>query len=334
MKELGTRMNFVLSNSLYDKNKTSRKYWHCFRQHSHTYVTKYLQWNKKKRTTILIICCTPQVMVNGLPGKMSSEVLKVVLERGLDVVPYSLTAESQPDLLFRLQQINHCPSITLLKPTQRDSEIRKIVRDYPRLIAVDYTHPDAVNSNALFYQTYQIPFVMGTTGGDREQLIQSTLQSNTYAVIAPNMGKQIVALQTMLDKMAQSFPHLFQNYRLQVTESHQQNKADTSGTAKEIIQSFIKMGAHFDVNTNLRMIRSPKEQQEELKIPTEYLSGHAFHTYRLTSPDNSVEIAFQHNVLGRNIYAQGTVDAVVFLWNKIQHKESKKLYNMMDVLME
>lgn len=199
---------------------------------------------------------------------------------------------------------------------------------------MDYTHPDAVNSNALFYQQYQIPFVMGTTGGDREQLIQSTLRSGVYSVIAPNMGKQIVALQTMLEKMAQNFPTVFQKYQLQVTESHQQTKADTSGTAKEIIQSFVKMGAQFDYNTDLRMIRNPVEQQQELKIPPEYLSGHAFHTYRLTSPDKSVEIAFQHNVFGRNIYAQGTVDAVVFLWNKIQQKASKKLYNMMDVLAE
>ncbi|EME31479.1 dihydrodipicolinate reductase [Galdieria sulphuraria] len=271
-------------------------------------------------------------MVNGLPGNMSSEVLNVVLQRELPVVPYSLTAENQKEFSYHSKVSNQ--PITLLRPSQRASEIEKILQDYPRLIAVDYTHPDAVNSNALFYQKYGIPFVMGTTGGDREQLIQSTVQSNVYAVIAPNMGKQIVALQTMLNKMAQSFPGVFQNYRLQVTESHQQTKADTSGTAKEMIQSFVKMGAHFEYDKDLRMIRNPVEQQQELSIPPEYINGHAFHTYRLTSPDKSVQIAFQHNVLGRNIYAQGTVDAVVFLWNKIQQKASQKLYNMMDVLTE
>ncbi len=33
---------------------------------------------------------------------------------------------------------------------------------------------------------------MGTTGGDREKLIQDTIDSGTYAVIAPQMGKQVI----------------------------------------------------------------------------------------------------------------------------------------------
>ena len=39
-----------------------------------------------------------------------------------------------------------------------------------------------------------LPFVMGTTGGDRAALMEVTRDSGTYAVIAPNMCKQIVAL--------------------------------------------------------------------------------------------------------------------------------------------
>ena len=36
-----------------------------------------------------------------------------------------------------------------------------------RLIAVDYTHPSAVNANVEFYSKNGLNFVMGTTGGDR-----------------------------------------------------------------------------------------------------------------------------------------------------------------------
>jgi len=32
---------------------------------------------------------------------------------------------------------------------------------------------------------------MGTTGGDREQLVADAEAAGTYAVIAPNMGKQV-----------------------------------------------------------------------------------------------------------------------------------------------
>ena len=42
-----------------------------------------------------------------------------------------------------------------------------------------------------------------------------------YAVIAPNMAKQIVALQLGLKEMADRFPQSFSGYALTVTESHQ-----------------------------------------------------------------------------------------------------------------
>lgn len=45
--------------------------------------------------------------------------------------------------------------------------------------------------NARFYGRNKVPFVMGTTGGDREQLLADTKASGTYAVIAPQMGKQV-----------------------------------------------------------------------------------------------------------------------------------------------
>lgn len=63
------------------------------------------------------------------------------------------------------------------------------------MIVVDYTLPSAVNENATFYCENSLPFVMGTTGGDREKLIADVAASGNYAVIAPNMGKQIVAFQ-------------------------------------------------------------------------------------------------------------------------------------------
>jgi 4-hydroxy-tetrahydrodipicolinate reductase len=63
------------------------------------------------------------------------------------------------------------------------------------LVVIDFTLPFAVNPNAKVYAKYSLPFVMGTTGGDREMLMSDTKAAGIYAVIAPNMCKQIVALQ-------------------------------------------------------------------------------------------------------------------------------------------
>ena len=65
------------------------------------------------------------------------------------------------------------------------------------------------------------------------------------------------------------------------------------------------------------------------------LLGHAYHTYRLTSPDNTVSFEFQHNVCGRSIYAEGTVDAALFLRNRVEAGAGEKtVYDMIDVLQE
>jgi 4-hydroxy-tetrahydrodipicolinate reductase len=50
---------------------------------------------------------------------------------------------------------------------------------------------------------------------------------------------------------------------------------------------------------------------------------------RLTSPAGA---RAQHNVCGRSIYAQGTVDAVAFIAARARERSAKTLFNMVDVL--
>ncbi|CAK9160421.1 unnamed protein product, partial [Ilex paraguariensis] len=87
----------------------------------------------------------------------------------------------------------------------------------------------------------------------------------------------------------------------------------------------------------VKKIRDPKQQIEMVGVPKEYLSGHAFHI---------ISFEFQHNVCGRSIYAEGTVDAAIFLAKKVimlasskctarvQSKADKFIYSMIDVLRE
>ena len=43
-------------------------------------------------------------------------------------------------------------------------------------------------------------------------------------------------------------------------------------------------------------------------------------------------LEFQHNVCGREVYAEGTVDAALFLWRQVQAGTEQRLYSMIDVL--
>jgi 4-hydroxy-tetrahydrodipicolinate reductase len=204
------------------------------------------------------------------------------------------------------------------------------------------------------------------------------------------MNKQIVAFQNFMENFAEEKPNLLKGAILRITESHQEAKSDTSGTAKAMVAYFNQMGIEFSQKEIIK-IRDP-EKQREIGIPEKYLSGHAWHTYEIEggslpniqilfrelyrflgrddcfkeykkkvtfpqnpegrkivhlfreSPDQSVtfnalynpsqnpRVIFTHNVNGRGVYADGTIDAIRYLREKISSGEKGKVYSMIDVL--
>jgi 4-hydroxy-tetrahydrodipicolinate reductase len=267
-------------------------------------------------------------MVNGLPGNMAGVVARhVVADDRFSLLPYSLTG---PEIDIHSTSVGST-KVELVGPGQKDAVVPAIRQRAETPICVDYTHPSAVNENAAFYCRHGLPFVMGTTGGDRTALAEAVRSSETAAVIAPNMGKQIVGFQAMMAYAADNFPRLFEGYRLQVRESHQEGKADTSGTAKAMVGYFNRLGIPF-AEAEIEKERDPRKQMEEWGIPEACLSGHGWHTYTLASPDHTVTFTFTHNVNGREVYAAGTLDAAAFLAEKIREGAKGKVFTMIDVL--
>ncbi len=269
-----------------------------------------------------------KVMVNGMPGNMAANVARHVLnDSRFELIPFSLTGPEIPDMEHKLGSIK----IRLIHPGEREDALKELKKKEGLFISVDYTHPSAVNTNAQFLCDNILPFVMGTTGGDRKKLEEAVLSSATCAVIAPNMAKQIVGFQAMMEYAAETFPDLFSGYTLTVKESHQKGKADTSGTARAIIGYFNRLGIPF-TEQQIVMERDPENQRTNWGIPEEYLKGHGWHTYTLVSGDKTVRFEFIHNVNGRDIYARGTLDAIVFLNSRILEGAEGKVFSMIDVL--
>lgn len=271
------------------------------------------------------------VMVNGLPGRMATVVAHHVSRaKDLNLIDWSLTG---PEIEKDHVDIDGL-SVILLKPNEREEwiEAKKSLDDpMERFISVDFTHPSAVIGNAKFYCEHNLPFVMGTTGGDRVLLHTAVELLGNVAVIAPNMAKQIVGFQAMMEFAAENFPGLFSGYDLTIEESHQKGKADTSGTAKAMVGYFNKLGVSFTID-QIKKQRDPKVQQEIWGVPEEYLDGHGYHFYTLKSPDGTVTFQFVHEVNGRGIYASGTIDAINFLAKKVEEGVQGKVFTMIDVL--
>jgi 4-hydroxy-tetrahydrodipicolinate reductase len=268
------------------------------------------------------------VMVNGIPGKVATLVAEhICRDARFALVPYALTGPEIPETRYAGANFE----VRLVKPDERQRLITEIRKAHGELLSADFTHPTAVNANAVFYCDQGLPFVMGTTGGDRARLEETVQSSSIAAVVAPNMAKAIVGFQAMMAYAAETFPNLFKGYRLSIVESHQQGKADTSGTAKAMVGYFNRLGVAFSED-EIKKERDPAVQRSRWGIPQEYLGGHGWHTYSLVSGDGTVRMEFTHNVNGRDVYAHGTIDALLFLNQKVAQGVKGRMFTMMDVL--
>ena len=276
-----------------------------------------------------------RVMVNGMPGPMATAAAEACLRKGLNLAPVAMTGpDIEPCTIHVHDTVTDRSAKVKLIPSTETDELEASIAGLQEasdiVVAIDYTHPSAVNGNAEFYVAQGIPFVMGTTGGDREQLLRTVQTHN--CVIAPNMGKQIVAMQAALEYLETKYPGAFSGYELKVKESHQHTKADTSGTAKAVVDSLKNLNAQNEYTyDDIMMIRNDDEAIE-FGVPEDALKGHAFHRYTLTSSDGSVEFALEHNVAGRTVYAEGTADACKFLIQQITMDSDQRVYSMVDVL--
>lgn len=296
---------------------------------------------------------TLHVMVNGMPGPMATAAAEACLRKGLALTNVAMTGPDIDPCTITVASGGRSSNVRLVPSTSTadlETAITKLKEKHgdANVIVIDFTHPSAVNGNAEFYVKNRLPFVMGTTGGDRDGLMRAVggssgedASSDSTAkidcVIAPNMGKQIVAMQAAMEWLAEEYPGAFAGYDLHVIESHQKTKADTSGTAKAVVDSLKQLSQNDDyAYVDINQVRDEEAAMATMGVPEDGLNGHAFHTYTFTSPDQSVQFQLQHNVVGRSVYAEGTADAVLFLHKQLTGRSPEarrtRVYNMIDVL--
>lgn len=162
------------------------------------------------------------VMVNGMPGLMALETAMSCLDNGLDLVPYGFTGPDITTKTMKVQGKLKSVNVELLKgpgiPGNTANDIMtKLKIQYPNLIVIDYTHPSAILNNVECYVSHDADFVMGTTGGDPMKVQEIFNKGTNKAIIAPNMAKQIVALQASLLETSRKYPKSFKNYKLTVS---------------------------------------------------------------------------------------------------------------------
>jgi 4-hydroxy-tetrahydrodipicolinate reductase len=265
-----------------------------------------------------------KVIVNGLPGKMAWAVTEAIINsEKFELLPIGLTG---PEIMINTIVVSGTP-VRLLDPDHKTSLWDEGLPD----VIIDFTTPSAINDNVDFYSVCKVPFVLGTTSGDLKYIQKRVQEDAITAVVAPNMAKEIVAFQAMMEFAAENFPGVFKDYDPTIIESHQKTKVDTSGTAKSLVASFNKLGASITVEQIDK--KRTEADYEAMGIPPEYWAGHGWHTYSLNKKDESVFFSFTHNVNGRQAYIDGTLDAASFLFNASCYAMNHgKVFSMIDVL--
>lgn len=258
------------------------------------------------------------LLLSGLPGRMAAEVYTAFLENpidGMELLPVGLSGE--PGQFEKLE---------LIGPDSREQ------REYPNeTVAIDFSQPDAAIPNIRFFAKQGIPFVMGTTGFDREESASLVRSSQISAVIAPNMAVPIILIQAAVAEIARRYPGALDGYRFSLKESHQAGKKDTSGTAKALAADFAKLGLPAS-EERIRKVRDAETQRAEFSVPEEHIAGHAYHFYDIQSPEASVDVGLSHCVRGRRVYADGALMALKFLLKQTQQGAKGEVYSMEEVL--
>ncbi|NIM46812.1 MAG: hypothetical protein GTN40_01490 [Candidatus Aenigmarchaeota archaeon] len=189
-------------------------------------------------------------------------------------------------------------------------------------VAVDFTTAKAVPENVETYTQHKIPFVLGTTGWDKDLMdifYEYASKAGIPAVISSNMSPPLVLLQTMLEEAADKFPGILSEFDLSIEESHQKTKIDVSGTAKKWAEIFQKLGID---NT---IIHSYREEER----------GHGYHWYNLIKGAigrDAVQIGLSTRVDGRETYVDGVVLAIRFLVSKEVAESEEAIFSMSEVL--
>jgi len=184
----------------------------------------------------------------------------------------------------------------------------------PRVDAViDFSHPAAFGSVTAFCLKNRIPLVMATTGLSDDQISELEQMSEEIAVFRSSNMSIGVNLLIELSKKAAVFTEGL--YDIEIVEKHHRNKIDApSGTALSIADA---------VNESLESPKTPvydrtnrREKRNSSEMGIHAVRGGSIvgeHSVIFAGNDEIIEI--RHEALSRNIFAEGALEAALYISN-------------------
>jgi len=174
-------------------------------------------------------------------------------------------------------------------------------------VFIDFTVPEATETNLDYVARYKKALVLGTTGLNDKQLQKVEEISKVVPVVfSPNMSVGVNVLFGILPELAK---RLGPDYHIEITEAHHRAKKDSpSGTAKKFAQVL--------------------NEATKRDIPTHSIRlGDIIGDHTIIFCGNSERIEVKHQAHTRDLFALGALKAAKWIADK-----PAGLYSMQDVL--
>jgi 4-hydroxy-tetrahydrodipicolinate reductase len=194
-------------------------------------------------------------------------------------------------------------------------------------VLIDFSSPAAVEKALPYCAAHKLPAVLCTTGLSEETQLKIVQLSREVPVL--QSGNMSLGINLLLDLCKRASAVLGMNYDVEIIEQHHHNKLDApSGTALMLANAINEEndGAYHYVydRASTRAKRDPKE------LGISSVRGGSIvgdHEVLFCGPDEVITI--KHTAYSRNIFANGAINAAVYLAGK-----EPGLYNMGDLIAE
>ena len=192
---------------------------------------------------------------------------------------------------------------------------------------IDFSSPAATQNALRWCEKNGLPSVVCTTGLDQETIDLIRTVSRSVAVFkSANMSLGINLLAQLAQKAAAA---LGPGYDIEIIEKHHHNKVDApSGTALLLADEINRVAAEpYEYVYDRHTVRQPRGKRE---LGLHSVRGGSIvgdHEILFCGPDEVITLS--HSAGSRTVFANGAVNAAVFLAGK-----APGLYTMKDLMNE
>jgi 4-hydroxy-tetrahydrodipicolinate reductase len=230
------------------------------------------------------------VLVYGV-GKLGESIIKGLIDRGIKLFHESYNGPNDKEYIIDHKNV----IVDVLNSKKLKNNIfHHNLKEQVSFVIVTLTG-DILEKEIDFLLSLEIPLIILSTKFDEESISKKAKNAGVKILMSQNMALAIVDFWNRIEKIPK-VPDTLDEIYLFVIESHQNSKADISGSAIKALNLFKQkdLFVMFDEQDKkafvkgidgeygcIKCIREENTQLTYMNIPKEYLSGHGYHTFSI-----------------------------------------------------